>query len=75
MSFIADYFKSPKEQKKKIKLPPTDDEGEENADGSKEWKRTKSPTTSDVDTDAVLNDVDYGELYENEVSASEKAHL
>ena len=75
MSFIADYFKSRKEQKKKIKLPPTDDEGEEDADGSKEWKRTESPTTSDVDTDAVRNDSDYGELYENEVSASEKAHL
>ena len=74
MSFIYNYITSPKEGKKKIKLPPTDDESEDNADSSKEWKKTDSPTTSDVDTDAVINDSDYGELYANEVSASEKAH-
>ena len=72
MLFIAGLFSSPKEEKKKIKLPPTDNEG---ADGLKDWKRTNSPTTSDVDTDAVLNDSDYRELYANKVSASEKAHL
>ena len=59
MSFIAGLFSSLKEVKKKITLPPTDNEGEEGADGSKEC-----PTTSDVDTDAVLNDSDYGELLE-----------
>ena len=59
---------SPKEEEKKITLPDTDNEG---ADGSKSWKRTDSPTTLDVDSDAVINDSDYGELYANEVSASE----
>ena len=72
MSFIARYLTSPKEEKKKITLSETDNEG---ADGFKSWKRTDSPTTSDLDTDAVLDDLDYGELYANEVSASEKAHI
>ena len=75
MSFIYKLISSPKEEKKKITLSPTDDEGEGNPDGSKEWTRNESTTTSDVDTDEVLNDSDYGELYANEVSASEKAHL
>ena len=43
----------------------------------KEEKKKKtlpdSSTTSDVDTDAILNDSDYGELYANEVS--DKTHL
>ena len=55
MSFIARYLTSLKEEKKKIMLPETDNEG---ADGSKSWKRTDSPTTSDVDTDAVLDNSD-----------------
>ena len=56
-----------------MKLPETDNEG---TDGSKSWKRTDSPTTiSDIDTDAVLEDSDYGKLFANEVSASKKAHL
>ena len=72
MYFIAGYFKSPKEEKKKITLSETDNEG---ADGSMPWKRTDSSTTSDLNTDAVLDNSDYGDLYVNEVSASEKAHL
>ena len=72
MLFIVGYFRSPKEEKKQITLSETDNEG---GDVSKSWKRTDSPTTSDVDTDAVLDDSDYGDLYKNEVSASEKAHL
>ena len=74
MAFIYNYITSPREERKKITLPPTDDEGEDDADGSKGWKKNDSPTTSDVDTDAVINDSDYGELYANEVSASEKGH-
>ena len=72
MSFIVKFLTSPKEEKKKLTLLETENEG---ADGSQSWKQTDSPTTSDVDTDAVLGDSDYGELYANEVSASEKAHL
>ena len=39
-----------------------------------------SSTTSDIDTDAILSDSDYGKLYANvelrsEVLASDKAHL
>ena len=75
MAFIYNLITSPKEVKKKITLPPTDDEEEGNPDGSKEWTRNDSTTTSEVDTDEILNDSDYGELYANEVSASEKAHL
>ena len=51
MAFIYNLITSPKEVKKKITLPPTDDEGEGNPDGSKEWTRNDSTTTSDVDTD------------------------
>ena len=75
MAFIYNNITSPKEEKKKITLPPTDDEEEDDANSSKGWKKNDSPTTSDIDTDTVLNDSDYGELYAHEVTASEKAHL
>ena len=72
MASLSCFLTSPKEEKKKMALPETNNEG---ADGSKSWKRADKPTTSDVDTDAVLDDSDYEDLYANEISASEKVPL
>ena len=72
MADLSSSFTSPKEEKKKIALPKVDNEG---TDCSESWKTTDSSTMSVVDADVVLNDSDYRELYANEVSVSDKAHL